>query len=117
MQVVGLVRDLFFRSKIDAVAGSLGIEVEYTSTLELFLDRITHHAPRLIFVDLSEARFDADAIAQVARSRAPEARLVGFASHVDLRALAGAREAGFERVLSRQEFTAKLASLLESAKS
>ena len=41
------------------------------------------------------------------------ARLIGFASHVDLKALTAARNAGFDLTLSRSEFTARLAELLK----
>ena len=37
-------------------------------------------------------------------------KTVGFASHLDLKALRAAREAGFSKTLSRSEFTAQLAS-------
>jgi hypothetical protein len=39
--------------------------------------------------------------------------MVGFASHIDLKPLRAAREAGFELTLSRSEFTAQLPDLLK----
>jgi hypothetical protein len=48
------------------------------------------------------------------RLAVPAARLIGFASHVDLKALGAAREAGFEMTLSRSEFTQRLPDLLKS---
>ena len=44
---------------------------------------------------------------------APAARVIGFASHVDLKPLKAAREAGFDLTLSRSEFTARLPELLK----
>jgi hypothetical protein len=44
---------------------------------------------------------------------APAARVIGFASHVDLKPLKAAREAGYELTLSRSEFTARLPELLK----
>lgn len=113
VRVVGLLRDLFFRSKIDAVAHSLGAEVVYASTLEIARNRCSELTPSLIFVDLSDANFPPLQTAADLRSAAPDAKLVGFASHVDLNPLAAAREAGFAHTLSRQEFTASLPELLK----
>ena len=48
------------------------------------------------------------------RAAAPAARVIGFASHVDLKPLKAAREAGYELALSRSEFTARLPDLLRS---
>ena len=68
----------------------------------------------VVFADLSDANFPADATAHTLRAAAPHARLVGFASHVDLKSLASARAAGFDLTLSRSEFTAQLPSLIKS---
>ncbi len=112
MRVLGLVRDLMFRSKIDASAQALGVEVAYVSSIELVAQRCTEIKPSVVFVDLSEQAFAPAQTMAVLHEAAPGARVIGFASHVDLKALAGAREAGFARVLSRQEFAAQIPALL-----
>jgi DNA-binding NarL/FixJ family response regulator len=109
---LGLVKDLFFRSKLDAVAESLGAEILYASSLDAAARRAAEKNPAVIFADLSDADFPATATAERMRAAAPGARLVGFASHVDLKPLRAAREAGFDLTLSRSEFTARLAELL-----
>jgi DNA-binding NarL/FixJ family response regulator len=109
---LGLVKDLFFRSKLDAVADSLGAEILYASTLDAAVKRAAEKNPAVIFADLSDADFPAAETAERIRAAAPDARLVGFASHVDLKPLRAAREAGFDLTLSRSEFTARLAELL-----
>lgn len=110
--VLGLVRDLFFRSKLDAVAESAGVELFYASDLDAAARQCTAHQPSLILVDLSDAEFQAAATAERVRAAAPDARIIGFASHVDLKPLRAAKEAGFASALSRSEFTAKLPELL-----
>ncbi len=112
MQVLGMVRDLMFRSKIDASAQALGVEVAYVSSMELVAQRCAEIKPSVVFVDLSEKNFGPAQTMAVLREAAPDARVIGFASHVDLKALAGAREAGFARVLSRQEFAVQIPALL-----
>ena len=113
-KILALVRDLLLRSRIEAVAATLGAEVTPASTLEIAQTRAVEHAPALIFADLSDANFPADATARALRAAAPDARLVGFASHVDLKSLASARAAGFDLTLSRSEFTAQLPTLIKA---
>jgi DNA-binding NarL/FixJ family response regulator len=113
MIALGLVRDLFFRSKIDAVASALGADVAYASDLDAAARRCAELKPAVVFADLSDASFPALDTAERIRGAAPDTRLVGFASHVDLKPLKAARDAGFELTLSRSEFTARLGALLQ----
>jgi DNA-binding NarL/FixJ family response regulator len=116
MKVLALVRDLLLRSRIDAVADALGVEVGYASSLDRVTGRCAELNPGAVFVDLSDANFPAEAIAREVKAAVPGARLVGFASHVDLKSLASARDAGFALTLSRSEFTARLPELLKGGK-
>jgi DNA-binding NarL/FixJ family response regulator len=111
--VLGLVRDLFFRSKIDAVAAGVGAEVAYASSLSVAAARCTELQPTVVFADLSDATFPARETFELIHASAPGARVVGFASHVDLKPLKAARDAGFDLTLSRSEFTAQLPELLK----
>ena len=111
--VLGLIRDLFFRAKIDAVAAAVGAEVEYASSIEAAAARCAAVPPSIIFTDLSDAAFPALETLEKIRAVAPAARVIGFASHVDLKPLKAAREAGYELTLSRSEFTARLPELLK----
>ncbi|HEY2106363.1 MAG TPA: hypothetical protein VGH29_11295 [Candidatus Binataceae bacterium] len=114
MRVLGLVRDLMFRSRIDAACEALGVEVGYVSALDRLAQRCSEIQPTLVIVDLSEQAFPPDPVIAALGQCAPGAQVIGFASHVDLKALAGARQAGFMRVLSRQEFAAQLPALLRA---
>jgi len=110
---VGLVRDLFFRSKIDAVESALGATYAYASSLDAAASLCAELKPDLIFADLSDATFPALETIEKIRAVSPDARMVGFASHIDLKPLRAAREAGFDLTLSRSEFTAQLPDLLK----
>jgi glycine oxidase len=112
VRALGLVRDILFRSRIDAVAHALGLEVAYASTLEQARSRCAELGPAVVFADLSDASFPAEPTAVAIRRGATGARLVGFASHVDLKSLKSARDAGFDLTLSRSEFTSRIAELL-----
>jgi hypothetical protein len=112
IKALGLVRDILFRSRIDAAAQALGVQVAYASSLDQARTRLAEAEPQIIFVDLSDANFAVDAVAKETKRMASCARLIGFASHVDLKALASARDAGFDMTLSKSEFTARLGELL-----
>jgi DNA-binding NarL/FixJ family response regulator len=113
---LGLIRDLFFRAKIDAVAAAVDAEVEYASSLDAVAARCAATHPSIIFTDLSDAAFPAlDTLTQI-RAVAPNARVIGFASHVDLKSLKAARESGYDLTLSRSEFTAQLPILLKASR-
>ena len=115
--VLGLVRDLFFRSKLDAVAESAGVNLCYASDLEAAARQCVDQHPGLVLVDLSDAAFPAPATMERLRAALPNSRFVGFASHVDLKPLRAARDAGFALALSRSEFTARLPELLQESDS
>ena len=71
MRVLGLVKDLMFRSKIDASAQALGVEVAYVSSIELVAQRCAEIRPSVVLVDLSEKNFaPAQTMAVLQRSRA-----------------------------------------------
>jgi glycine oxidase len=113
IRTLALIRDILFRSRIDAAAQALGSEVAYAPDLEQAIRRCGEIRPQVILVDLSDAAFPpADAGVKI-RAAAPQARLIGFASHLDLRALNAARSSGFDLTLSRSEFTGRLAELLK----
>ncbi len=114
MKALGLIRDLFFRAKIDAVAAAVGAEVEYASSLDAITPRCAETNPSIIFADLSDPTFPASETLTQIRNAAPGARVIGFASHVDLKSLKAAREAGYDATLSRSEFTTQLPDLLKS---
>jgi len=110
--VLGLVRDLFFRSKLDAIAESVGVILNYASTLDVAVERCAKDSPALVLVDLSDGSFPASETASRLRAAAPSTTIVGFASHIDLKPLRAARDAGFDKALSRSEFTAQLSELI-----
>ena len=114
IHTLALVRDILFRSRIDAAAQALGIEVAYASELAQALTRCDEIRPATLLVDLSDAAFAQPQACERIRAAAPKARLIGFASHVELKALNVARSAGFNQILSRSEFTARLAELMKS---
>jgi DNA-binding NarL/FixJ family response regulator len=112
-KTLGLLRELFFRSKLEGVASELGGEIVYAASIDQIAGKCAAAPPEVVFVDLSDKNFPAGEVIAAIRAAAPGAGIVGFASHVDLEAIKAARDAGFDRVLSRQEFAARLPALLK----
>ncbi len=71
MKAIGLVRDLFFRSKIDAVGRAIGTYVAYASTLDAAAARCAPERPAIVFGDLSDASFPAAETESRLRAVAP----------------------------------------------
>ncbi|HMO27552.1 MAG TPA: hypothetical protein PKB10_14925 [Tepidisphaeraceae bacterium] len=102
-----LVRDLMFSSKITAAARQIGVSVMVVRDPS----RLAEVGGSRLFVDLDHPGF-IDA-ARSWRDRTG-GELIGFASHVNTPAIDQAREAGFDRVLSRGAFDRQVIELLKT---
>lgn len=118
MPVHALLRDLFFRSRIEATARAAGVPVIVSGTLEELLETMEGRERGAVLVDLGggadgsdEARSAIDAIRTLKRLPEPPA-IVAWGSHVDVEAFEAALAAGADRVLPRSAFTRRLPELL-----
>jgi CheY-like chemotaxis protein len=116
--VIAVVDDIFFASKIKAVAAHLGIEVRFPRSVEDALARAREDAPALVIIDLHSQRCDPFALADRLKADEELRRLplVGFFSHVQTALQRRAEESGFDRVMPRSAFTKHLAEILQDAK-
>ncbi len=116
--VFAAVTDMFFCSKIDSVAGIVGVKV-FKALDALQLEQgLAGPAPRLILLDLnSSALAPIETIRRIkGDARLARIPIVGFLSHVQQDLAQQAREAGCDRVMSRSAFSSGLAGILESAR-
>ena len=113
-RVIAVVDDMFFASKIRAVAEAVGVEISFPRGREALLEKAREAKPRLILVDLHNQKVDAVALARDLKSdeRLREVPLVGFFSHVETELRRDALDAGFDQVLSRSAFSRDLPNLL-----
>jgi CheY-like chemotaxis protein len=111
-EVVAVVDDLIFGSRIRAAADQLGVRVAFARSPDA-LQALAADA-RLILLDL-ETRW-LDAAQQIARLKASPSTasvpITAFAPHVRGAALMAARAAGADRVLARSAFVKVLPELL-----
>lgn len=114
-EVVALVADLMFASKIRGAAG--GIRVRVVHRAGQLEEAVVEEEPGLVLVDLDSRTGDSVAAIEAVRSRSETRQipLVAFGSHVDVEAIEAARAAGADQVLARSAFVRKLPSLLSGA--
>jgi DNA-binding NarL/FixJ family response regulator len=110
--VLSAVEDLFFITRIRAVADQIGVALE-TCPLEQILERSRSARPDLVILDL-HAPGDPLAAVRALKSDAATAPIpvLGFHSHVDIETRRRAIEAGVDRVMPRSAFSSKLAAIL-----
>jgi CheY-like chemotaxis protein len=112
--IIAVVDDMFFASKIRAVAEAVGVEVSFPRSREALVEKAHETKPQLIVVDLHNQKFDAVALAKDLKSdeRLREVPLVGFFSHVQTELRQNALAAGFDQVLPRSVFSNDLKNIL-----
>ncbi|MDZ7266959.1 MAG: hypothetical protein ONB48_05695 [candidate division KSB1 bacterium] len=106
--VLAAVRDLFLRSKIQAVARAAAVEVEIHGDFSTLLARLPEQSAVLL-VNLEE--LPATALPALSASRAAGHRVIGFLSHVEVDLARAARAAGC-LVMARSQFFARLPEIL-----
>ena len=111
-RVVAVVDDMFFASKIRAVAEAVGVEVSFPRSKEALIEKARE--AQLIVVDLHNQRLDPIAVANDLKS-GDELRaipMIGFFSHVETELQRNALAAGFDQVLPRSVFARDLPKIL-----
>jgi CheY-like chemotaxis protein len=112
--VIAAVDDIFFAAKIRATAEHLGTRVHFSRDLQSIINAARETKAALIIVDLHATRFDPLALAHTLKAdpHLNDIKLLGFFSHVQTALMQQAQEAGYDRVLPRSAFTARLAEIL-----
>ena len=113
--VIAVVDDMFFASKIRAVAEHLGLEVRFARGADEVLEAARVDAPSLIIADLHARKCDPFNLAE--QLKGDEALrgvpLLGFFSHVQTELQRRAQLSGYDRVMPRSTFSKNLAEILE----
>ena len=111
-RIVAVVPDLFFATKIEAVARAAGAELSIMPPGQA-LERCLADPPALVLLDL-HAPGDPLALVRGLRTdaRTRTVRIVGFYSHVEDELRRGALDAGIDEALPRSAFVGRLPGLL-----
>jgi hypothetical protein len=108
MKVLAVVDDMFFASKIRAVAEAVGVEISFPRTKESLIEKARE--AKLVIVDLHNQKIDPLSLpAELA-----DVRLLGFFSHVEVELQRKAVAAGYHQVIPRSVFARDLPQILSS---
>jgi DNA-binding NarL/FixJ family response regulator len=114
--IVALVDDLFFQSKMLEVARQLSVSLETKPTAATFLEAVGKASPKLIILDLNARDKPLDALRQLNPASNPT-RIIAYLSHVQTALAEEAKAAGCAEVMPRSKFTQNLPAILGGAKS
>jgi CheY-like chemotaxis protein len=114
IDVLALVDDLFFRSKLTETARQVGVTVQTFTTGGTLLASMSAGPPSLIVIDLSVPQA-LEAVEQLHKLGNPPL-VIAFLSHVQTELAERARAVGCQRVLPRSRFAAELADILRRVK-
>ncbi|MFN2453844.1 MAG: hypothetical protein ABR577_06445 [Pyrinomonadaceae bacterium] len=112
--IVLAVGDIFFVSKIRAVAEHLGVAVRLAKDAASVLELAREAEPPLLIFDLHSTKHNPFAVAAELKNDESlrRIRLIGFYSHVDTALRQQAEASGFDQTLPRSVFTKRLAEIL-----
>ncbi|HEX6717975.1 MAG TPA: hypothetical protein VF088_12730 [Pyrinomonadaceae bacterium] len=112
--VIAVVDDMFFASKIRAVAEAVGTEISFPRNREALIQKAREAKPQIIIVDLHNQKIEAPGLTAELKAD-DELRaipLLGFFSHVQTELQRNALAAGFDRVIPRSVFARDLQKIL-----
>ena len=112
--VIAIVDDLFFASKIRGTAEASGISVSFPRHADGVKEVIQRNSPALIICDLHSEKLDLLSLAKTLKDdpATQTIPLLGFFSHVQTELKQSAENAGFDHVMPRSLFTKNLAAIL-----
>lgn len=112
MSVVLLTNDLMTSSRIEAIAGHLGMQCKTALSVAALDERLVE-GTRLVVIDLSTAEMaPSTVVPKIRTSLAARPQIVAFGPHVHGELLEEAETSGCDVVVSRGEFFARLPEML-----
>jgi PleD family two-component response regulator len=112
--IIAIVDDMFFKSKIRAVAEAVGTEISFPRNKDALFQKAREAKPQLIIVDLHNEKIEPATLANELKAdeELRSIRLLGFFSHVQTELQRDAIAAGFDQVIPRSVFARDLSKIL-----
>jgi len=112
--IIAIVDDMFFKSKIRAVAEAVGTEISFPRNKDALFQKAREANPKLIIVDLHNEKVDPGTLANELKAdeELSAIPLLGFFSHVEIELQRNALAAGFDQVIPRSVFARDLSKIL-----
>ena len=116
MSVVLLSRDLMTSSRVEGAALRQQISLRTVGGVEQAVAECSDKPVALVIVDLATASLDVAGLVEGLKQLPSAPSIVAFGPHVHEAALAAARDAGCDEVLSRGQFFAQLDAVVARGK-
>lgn len=115
-QVIAVVDDLFFASKIRGTGEQAGVKVTFARSADGLLEIARRDPIGVIIVDLHTQKIDPIALAATLKGdeQLRSIPLIGFFSHVQVELQRAATAAGYDRVMPRSAFVNNLNTILST---
>ena len=110
--VIAVVSDLIFSTKISGTARAIGFEANTVTTSQALSSALDAGDVRLVIVDMSLAKGEAPAALRCGASHASRPKTVAFYSHVQSELKEAAERAGADLIMARSKFNEQLPQLL-----
>ncbi len=112
--IIAIVDDLFFASKIRGTAEQVGARVQFVRSIPQAIEKAREESPDLIVTDLNAKCCEVVELAQALKGddSLGAIPLLGFFSHVQTELQQSATAAGYDRVMPRSAFTRNLPEIL-----
>ncbi len=116
--IIAVVDDLFFASKIRGTAEELGVTARFARSIDAMVEAARHDRPSLIICDLHSQKVDPMELAKQLKAdeQLRSIPLIGFFSHVQTELQRQAEAAGFDQVIPRSAFSKHLADILSGTR-
>src|SRR5437763_16022217 len=100
--IIAIVDDLFFASKIRGTADQLGVSVSFPRTIESAVSAVAQESPALLICDLNSQRIDPIEFAQTmnANDQTRQIDFLGFFSNEQTDLKRAAQQAVIHRLIS-----------------
>ncbi len=109
------VSDVFFYTKIRDAFLPHGYTLERIRNTDDALSKIEQHRPKAIIVNMNDDRLDISSLLKQIKTH-PKAQtipILAFANHEEISTWKSAKDLGIDKVVSRNEFSARTFPLLE----
>ena len=109
------VSDVFFYTKIRDAFRPHGYTLERVRRQEELTEKVAAHQPLAVILNMNDERLDATAALQTLKGNdaLKHIPILAFANHEEVETWRHAKELGIDKIVSRNEFSARTLSLLQ----
>lgn len=109
-QIIAIVKDLFFQTKIETTSALVGKPVKIIADEASLINALKEN-PKLVIWDLN-AGFNLVKTVKLIKEHS-QAKIIAYLSHVQTDLIKKAKDNGIDEVMPRSAFTIKLAEILQ----